>query len=119
MELTVRDQDQEVVKIDIVGGITQKQLNQSDELLPQQVGQNVYSRKVIFNLAKNDFVDSSGITWLLICHKRCIENGGRMVLHSIPQLVMNVLKILRMDTVFGVADDEADAMRKLQGEAGS
>ena len=116
VELTVRDQDQDIVIIDVVGGITQKQLSQSEEILPKLVGKDVFSRKVIFNLEKNDFVDSSGITWLLICHKRCIENGGRMALHSIPQLVMNVLKILRMETVFEIADNEADAISKVQSD---
>ncbi len=111
MELVIASQDDNVVRIQVSGGITQKQLHQSEEILPKLAGKDVYTKKVLLDLQSNDFIDSSGINWLLLCHKRFIENNGRMVLHSIPQLVDSVLKILRMESVFDIAVGDADALK--------
>ena len=112
MEITVQGESDGIVRISVAGGVTQKQLSQQDEILKKAVGDDVYSKKVVVSLQGNDFIDSSGINWLLVCHKRFIENQGRMVLHSIPQLVDSVLKILRMEAVFEIAANEQDAINQ-------
>ncbi|QDU93025.1 STAS domain-containing protein [Lignipirellula cremea] len=113
MDFSVRDPDAAIVHIGIIGALTQKQLSQQDKILKDLVNGEVYERSVLFSLANTDFIDSSGINWLLVCHKRFIENNGRMVLHSIPPLVNNVLKILHMESVFELAPDEASAIQLL------
>ncbi len=109
MDISLSEPHGDIVRIEISGGITQKQLHKSDEILPQIAGKDVYAQKVLVNLEKNEFIDSSGINWLLLCHKRFIDNGGRMVLHSVPKLVSDVLAILRMESVFESAENEDDA----------
>jgi len=114
MDFKVRDGDAATVHLDIEGALTQKQLHDADQILKDLIGDDVYSRRVLINLTSTNFIDSSGINWLLVCHKRFIENDGRMVLHSIPPLVDNVLKILRMESVFETAADESGASQLLQ-----
>ena len=117
MQLTIHDKDEAVLRIDVSGGITQKDVSDADDLLANLAGTDVYKRQVLFNLEDNNYIDSSGIGWLLTRHKRFIENGGRLVIHSVPDLVMKVLMILRMELVFHLADSETQARKMLDEPA--
>ena len=75
----------------------------------------MYGKKLLLNLAQTDFVDSAGVSWLLVCHKRCREAGGQLVIHSLTPMVRQVLGVLRLDQVFQLADDPARARALLDG----
>ena len=106
MELIVDEKKDGLVYVTVSGGIKQKQLNDMDQHLRSAIGEDVYNQKVLVDLSQNDYIDSTGISWLLICHKHFKESGGRMVLHSIPRIVEDVLKILKLELVFHIAPDK-------------
>jgi anti-anti-sigma factor len=58
-------------------------------------------------------IDSSGVNWLLQRRSRFRQEGGRLVLHSLPPTIENVLKMLRMQRVLEIAEDEASALAGL------
>jgi hypothetical protein len=49
------------------------------------------------------------VSWLIINHKRFREGGGMLVLHSVPPLVDQVFRLLKMYLVLNIQPDEAAA----------
>jgi anti-sigma B factor antagonist len=80
------------------------------------LGSDCYSRPVLLDLNYVDFIDSSGIGWLLGAHRRFRGAGGALVLHSIPPVAQTTLKVLRMESVFRLAKDESEARSLVRGE---
>ena len=117
MELKKSDDDSDVMRLFASGEITQRDLSADDEPIADLIGQDVYRQKVLIDLGQTNYIDSSGIGWLLRCHSRFAKQGGMMVLHSTPPVVQNVLNVLRLDVVFNLADDDAAACVLLKGES--
>ena len=82
-----------------------------DELL----GSRGYSQRVILNLRDTRFIDSSGLSWLVVCHKRFIEGGGKLVIHSVRATIMDLFRMMRLEMVLNLAENES-AARELMGE---
>jgi anti-anti-sigma factor len=116
MDLDVVSDDGNVVRLQMKGRIVQDVLAQQSEPIGQLLGPEGYRRKTLLSLAKTDFIGSSGLSWLLVAHKRFREAGGQLVLHSIPVMVRDVLKVMRLDMVLDVADNESDAAALARGE---
>src|SRR5688500_4401409 len=87
MELAVLSDTPEVLHVAVRGAIV---MNNRSEPLGEQLGNAVYARRVLFNLAEATYIDSGGVSWLIICHKRFLTNGGKLVLHSVPDLIRKV-----------------------------
>lgn len=117
MELSILSEEGGVTHVSVAGKITQEQTAVAADALGDLLGEGAYARKVILNMQDVDFMDSSGVSWLLIAHKRFKEGNGRLVLHSVPPVVSNVLKVLRMHLVFELADGKDEAMLIIRGEA--
>jgi anti-anti-sigma factor len=98
-----------IVNVNVEGRIVHGEIDMADDPLKARLGPDVYKKKVLINLEKTEFVDSAGISWLLIIHKRCREAGGTMVIHSITPMVRQVLNVLRLDHVFHLAGDATAA----------
>jgi anti-sigma B factor antagonist len=96
-------------KLRLAGQVTQESLAPGADLFIDALGDDVYARKVLVDLTEAEFIDSSGVGWLLNCHKKFRQAGGGLFLHSIPPLVYRTLQVLRMDMVLKLAKDEAEA----------
>ncbi len=116
MELSILADDGDAVRVRVAGRITHDNIPASDDPLREMLGPDVYSRRMLLNLSEAEFLDSRGIGWLLVCHKRFNENSGRLVLYSIPPLVLDVIKVLRMHLVFELAESEDEALVVLKNE---
>jgi stage II sporulation protein AA (anti-sigma F factor antagonist) len=108
LNMTVASDDGELVTVQCEGDINQIYF-QIGNPLEKTLGCLTFARKVILNLEKVNFLDSSGLSWLVACHKRFKEQGGRMVLCAIPPRIVQVLQFCRMDQLFQIADDEPSA----------
>lgn len=117
MQISLQSEEGDIVHVQLKGEITQGQLGAADDPLQDLLGDGLYDRKVLLNMAAAEFVDSCGLSWLLICHKRFREGAGQMILYSVPQMVLNVIKILKMDQLFEIADNQKDANRMAGGQA--
>ena len=60
-------------------------------------------------MEKTRFIDSSGIGWLMVSHKRFLGAGGRLVLHSVPPMIAQVLRLLNLHTILAIEPDLAAA----------
>lgn len=113
MEIRIQSTDDNLVRIQLSGRITQDSRPDDGNPLAQAVGQDVYGRRVMLDMERVEFLDSSGIGWLLSMNRQFREQGGALALHSVPPLVANALKLLRLDEVLTIADDAREAERSL------
>ena len=114
MALTLLSNDGQLLHLQATGKIMHSQICEEPDSLRTLTGPNGYARKVLVNLEQVRFIDSAGIGWLLSSHKRFEKAGGKLVLHSVPDSVQLTLKILRLDSVLNIAEDQdaAAAMAK-------
>lgn len=108
MQLTVIADEGDVVCVRCEGEIANA-FQEQNEPLEGLLGSEAPKRKVLLNLGKVRFVDSSGISWLLARHKKFNESGGRLVLYEVPPLIRQPLEFVKLTRVLHIAEDEAAA----------
>lgn len=67
-------------------------------------------RKLVFDLGRLRFVDSSGLGAFLSCLRRVNERGGDLKLCSLSEPVRSVFELVRMDRVFDLRPTRAAAV---------
>ena len=115
LKLTVVSDEADLLRVQCEGEISQVKFQLNDNPLESLVGPSVYSRKLLLNLDRVEFLDSSGISWLVVSHKNFQQHGGMLILHSIPPRIFQVLQFTRMDRLLRMADDEAAALALAKG----
>ncbi|MFN3939439.1 MAG: STAS domain-containing protein [Chitinophagales bacterium] len=82
-------------------------------------------RNIICDLSAASFVDSSGLSALLIGHRICKEAKGTFVLCGCNEPVIKLIKISQLDTILNVVPTESEAtdfilmeevQREIEGE---
>ncbi len=116
MRVKFLGEDDCCIRCQTEGSISQDRFDPTREPLAQVLGEHIYSKRVLLGLEGSNFVDSSGVNWLLRCHKRFREAGGKLVLHSASPLVCQTLRVLKLDRVFYLASDLA-AARAMAGDS--
>ena len=85
--------------------------------LQEEFGSEVYARTVLLSFDGVDGINSAGVSWLLNANRRFRQAGGRLLIHSAPLVVMQALRLLRVDRVLELAESEAEAHQRLNGNA--
>jgi anti-anti-sigma factor len=112
MRLEVLSNDGPVKSVNASGRITQSAFMSEDEPLAVRFGDGIYGERLVLGLEGADYLDSRGVGWLLKCHRRFRQAGGVIVVHSIPTIILDVLKVLHMDEVLHLSPDENCAREK-------
>jgi anti-anti-sigma factor len=115
MKLILESREADHVKVACEGNLTVMPSTGQGDDLQQVVGANCFQQMVLLNMARTDYVDSSGISWLLVTHGRFVESGGNLVVHSATPRVRGTFELLRLPTVLHLARDEAGARALLTG----
>ncbi len=68
-------------------------------------------QRVILNLSKVHYMDSSAIAVLVESLQRLRKTGGKMCLTNLQPRVKGLLEIARLDSIFLIAKDEAEALQ--------
>jgi len=118
MDITAMADEVGTRRLGIAGRITQNDLGEQWAALDRMMNPGESPRPLLLDLGAADFIDSSGLSWLLMWHKRYACAGTKLVLHSISPMVFDVLRMMRLDSVFNVAADENAARAMLEGAAG-
>lgn len=103
--------DGEVVVASIDGEIDLKNSPDLREALLEIVQQHK-PKKVVLNLSKVAYMDSSAIAVLVESLQKLRKVGGKMFLTNLQPRVKGLLEIARLDSIFGIAKDEAEALSK-------
>lgn len=77
---------------------------------PRTVGS--FARRLALDVSGVVWLDSAAVGWLLASTQRFAEAGGKLVLHSLPPVVSNLLVgVLRLDDRLALAADLEAALR--------
>ena len=69
-------------------------------------------KRLILNLSQVPYMDSSAIAVLVEALQKIRKSGGRIFLTDLQPRVKGLLEIARLDSIFVVAKDEAEALAK-------
>lgn len=80
-------------------------------------------RNIICDLSDVSFIDSSGLSALLIGHRICKETNGTFVLTGCGDSTVKLIKISQLDTILNVVPTESEAtdfilMEEIEREIG-
>lgn len=106
MPIRIREQDN-VYILDIDGRID---INSSEII--EMVGWLVNSGKlnIILNLENVDMVDYNGLSIMAIAYKNIINHKGKLRLLNPPLSMTEMIKVVKLDTVFEIFQDEETAI---------
>ena len=90
MELSLKESSDAALYAELSGRVTQNDISPFTEPLGKELGADAYGKNVLLDLHNVEVLDSSGISWLLVCHKRFREAGGKLVLHSVSPVVSDM-----------------------------
>ena len=100
MKLSIAQDEGAVVRVALAGPITQRELDPLQDPLIELLGPGGYGKIVRLDLSEAEYLDSSGVGWLLSCQKRMKQAGGQLTIERPHPLVANVLRVLRLEKIF-------------------
>ena len=117
MKIDNLTRDGDVTSIRLNGSVTQAIVSSFGDPFREQLGAGIYERTLIVDLGGIEWLDSSGIGWLLGCLKKFRQSGGRLILHSVPSRVSDVFRVLNLQTIFEIVPNAAAAESLTRGES--
>jgi anti-anti-sigma factor len=94
-----------IIPVRCVGQISQSRFPGLTDPLADLLGPGGHSRKVRLNMERVEYIDSSGIGWLVGSHKRFQEAGGQLILSKMPPVVEQVLRFCGLENLFHIERD--------------
>lgn len=110
MALQIQEREREGVAIlDLEGRIT---VGEDAAALRDKLRELVAASRarVLLNLAKVDFIDSTGLGALVVGHTGLKKVGGRLILVNLNDRNIELLVLTKLSTVFDVYQDEQQAI---------
>lgn len=99
-----------VAVVDVTGRII---LGEESAALRQVVNDLIASgdKKILLNLAHVDYIDSSGLGYLVSAFATVKKQGGELKLLNLAVNVRDVMQITKLYIVFEIFEDEATAVK--------
>jgi anti-anti-sigma factor len=113
MKLSLVPSGDDFFKVACSGELTMLDVKGADPL-EAVLGADAFGRTVLLDLERTTFLDTAAVGWLIGLHKKFQQAGGRLILHSVPPLIDQMFRLLKLPAVLHVAGDEA-AARALAG----
>jgi|ERR1051325_3085167 anti-sigma B factor antagonist len=108
MEISSRKNDETVI-IDLSGDIDLGNTPAVRKILLREVKENRAPR-VVINLSKVRYIDSSGVASLVEALKASRDVGSRLILIGLSTSVREVLQLSRLLKIFEIYDKEEEAL---------
>lgn len=116
MKLKRLSDDSDVVRLQVVDRVIHGDPLPNLSEITGLLDERGHAAKVVLSLEDSEFIDSSGLSWLLECHQKFAAEGGTLVIHSVPPSVLDTFMMMRLDSVLQIAQDEAAALKVARGE---
>jgi ABC-type transporter Mla MlaB component len=111
MNITLLERDGPVWSARLEGRVEFANLIGGDPL-PRALGPDCFKHRLVLDMSGVEWLDSAGIGWLLAHAQHFLTQGGKLVLHSAPPVVRNILiGVMRLDDKLAVATDLETAQR--------
>jgi len=117
MKLSLTQADGDLSRLALNGNVTTRELSPVSDPLGELLGPSGYGRQVLLDMSGAAYLDSSGVGWLLACHKRFRQAGGKLVIHSLTPTVSNVMKVLKLERVLEIATTATSGEVAVRGGA--
>lgn len=111
MDIEVLGYSGPVLRIAIVGRIVRENNAPLSDALESALGPAGYRQPVVVSLERTLFIDSSGLSFLIQCHKRFNQAGGKLVLHSMTPAVRTLFETMGLHQIFALAENEDHALQ--------
>lgn len=96
-------------------GLSEASLNHSDEFKKFLYDiTEVTPPKLVLDMGKIEYMDSSFIGALVAGLKNVLSKGGEMALINVNHDVMSLFELTRLDKVFKICDNLEDALNQLR-----
>lgn len=79
------------------------------------MGERWPSSRVVLDMGQADYLDSSAIGWLISSQKQFQQNGGMLLMHSVPSNVRQMFDLLKLGAMLHLIDHEDEAMQMARG----
>ncbi len=103
-----------VEKVDDVAVVTvpvdELEISSVDEFKLQLTGIMEESKKLVLDMSRVSFVDSSGCGAIIFCLKRLEQSGGNLKLCGVSKSVATVLKMIRLDRICDILETREEAV---------
>jgi anti-sigma B factor antagonist len=110
---TRAESDVTVVTFDSAAGLNDFRNSALRDSLYELV-QSQPSPRFAVDLAKVDYLSSSGVAILVGMKRRVDTKGGSMVIFQLQPIVYDLLSIMKLDRFFTISKDEAHAVASLR-----
>jgi anti-sigma B factor antagonist len=106
------------IKLSETNGVTvaiiEGEINISTSPQMKKEMEKVANSKVVINLGKVGYVDSSGLATLVEILKKTRSKGGALYLTHLSDKVRSLFEITKLDKLFGIYPDDATAVAKFK-----
>jgi len=68
------------------------------------------SKKVLLNMGKVRFMDSSGIGAMLSCLRSVTSGGGELKMFAVKEQLISLFKLVRLDRIIDIYDSKKQAV---------
>jgi anti-anti-sigma factor len=98
-----------IIRVATEGNIISGDFDGSQNPLEKLLGATWFTTRVLLNMDRTDYIDSSAIGWMIGSHRAFREGGGMFICHSIQPGVKQILDVLKIGKVVQLVADEAEA----------
>ncbi len=70
-------------------------------------------KNMVLNLEAVNFVDSSGLSAILLANRQCKDAGGKLVVCHARPAVMKLIQISQLDQILNLSESEQDAIASI------
>src|ERR1700722_10360521 len=100
LSLTTRKHGADIVVVELAGRITLgRESGQIEANILKLLGEG--TRKIVIDLSKVDYIDSTGIGKIAYCFGKITQSGAQSRVAGARGLVMDLFRITRLDTAIG------------------
>jgi stage II sporulation protein AA (anti-sigma F factor antagonist) len=109
MQLKLDSQQDGICHLSLAGKISQTAVDGHSDEMSRLLGNANLNQQVLVSLQQTDYIDSSGIGWLLATDRKIRDFGGRLILHSVPLDIQHVFGLMKLHAVLKIAKDKEHA----------
>lgn len=95
---------EDVLVVELIGEINILDVNDFKEVIKKRISEES-AKKVIVDMEKVPFMDSSGLGMLISLYKFVSENQGKIVYSGLSEYILKILGFAKLDKIFLISED--------------
>lgn len=98
------NKENDVLVVELVGEINILDVNDFKESIKEKI-KTEQAKKIIVDMEKVPFMDSSGLGMLISLYKFVNENQGKIVYTGLSEYILKILGFAKLDKIFIIAEN--------------